>query len=646
MPEHDPNRAAENCSGPLRPPREAGVCGYLTKAIPEEDVILRRPPLSALAGLMLGACLASVAVHAGPSANAQLDLVAACTKLADLKNFPVTSTRITLAQFSPPGIQFVSTLKAVYHMLRDGTKLRMTDLWMPGHCQVQGIINERTGTDGFHYGDMFEVRLPRPADWNGRFMFQGGGGTEGSLPPAIGIAGTLSPTLAQGWAVASQDGGHEDRRLPNPNAFYLEQEAVVDHAYRSIDVTTQTAKFLIEAYYGQKPKHSYFVGCSTGGRQGMVFSQNFPDYFDGIIAGDPVFDLEAIAVAEAWSVQHIKAITPQPIKTLQNGRPLLYRAFPSSDQRLFQSALLAACDHLDGVIDGVVDNPSACEVTFDPATFVFPDNGQALQCVGAKTATCLSPAQIDAIKTIREGPRNSLGQAIKSPSGGVVKDHADNTVRGYAYDGGYMAPSGIPPRKIGTPTSPPGDFLLGLGQMPYAWISPADPGFDPLNFNFDTDITRLNAQSPIVTYSTSLNLAEFKRRNGKIIWYHGLSDPGPPAASTIAYYKGLAERNEGFENTMKFARLFLVPNMGHCGGGPATDQFDLLTPLVSWVEDGAAPNVILASGTKFTSAPTARSRPLCPYPQEVRYVGSSADDISIATNYKCVPPLSADDERR
>ena len=603
---------------------------------------LRRCPIPALAALLSGACLAGFGAQVSLSAD---DPVTACTNLANLSKFPVTSTRITLARFNPPGESVSSVLKGMSQMLNNGTKFRTNDMWLPGHCQVQGIINERIGTDGLQYGDMFEVRLPAPADWNGRFMFQGGGGTEGSLPPATGNAGTLSPTLAHGWAVATQDGGHENSRLPYPNAFYLEPQAVLDHAYRSIDATTQTAKFLIDAYYGQKPKRSYFVGCSTGGRQGMVLSQNFPDYYDGIIAGDPVFDLEAISLGEAWSVRHIKAITPSPLQKLPNGRPILYPAFPEPDQNLFQSALLAACDHLDGVVDGVIDNPSACQTTFDPATFVFPSNGQPLQCVGAKTATCLSPAQIDAIKKINEGARNSLGLPIKSPAGGVVRDHADNTVRGYAYDGGYMTPSGIPQRKIGTPTSAPGDFFLGLGQIPYGWISPPDPSFDPLSFNFDTDMARLNSQSPIVTYSTSLNIADFKQRNGKIIWYHGLSDPGPSATSTIEYYKEMAARNDGFENTMKFARLFLVPNMGHCAGGPATDQFDALTPLVNWVEHGIAPDAILASGTNFLSAPTTRSRPLCPYPREVRYGGPPGGDLSIATNYKCVMPRGTDGSR-
>ena len=580
--------------------------------------------------------------------NAQSDPATACAKLANLTKFPVTSTRITLVQFNPPGTTSAASihtaiyngLRAVYHLLKDGTAYQANNVWLPGHCQIQGIINERIGTDGFQYGDMFEVRLPAPADWNGRFMLQGGAGTEGSVPSATGLAGTLSPALAHGWAIASQDGGHENSRLPNPNAFYLEEQAVIDHAYRSIDVTTQTAKFLIDAYYGQKPNRSYFVGCSTGGRQGMVLSQNFPDYFDGIVAGDPVFDLEAISLSEAWSVQHIKTITPKPIRTLADGKPILYPAFPAPDQMLLQSAILAACDHLDGIVDGVIDNSVACQATFDPDTFVFQSTGHPLRCAGPKIATCLAPAQINAVKKINEGPKNSQGHPTRSPAGGVVKNHADNTARGYAYDGGYMTPSGLPPRKIGTPNSPPGDYSLGLGQFPYAWISPPDPYFDPLSFNFDTDIARLNSRSPIITHSTSLDTAEFERRRGKIIWYHGLSDAGPPATGTIEYYKEMMATHGGLENTMTFARLFLIPNMGHCGGGSATDQFDALTPLVAWVEHDVAPDAIIASGTNFSSAPTTRSRPLCPYPQEVRYVGVAGGDLGVATNYKCVMPVS------
>jgi feruloyl esterase len=574
-------------------------------------------PVSVLGCVLIGTSAVSFGATASLAATPP-DPGKACADLAALTNFPVTPTQITLAKFNPAGAAS-----------SDGAAL-------PDHCQVQGIVNKRTGTDGFPYGDRFEVRLP--VQWNGRFMFQGGGGTEGAVPPATGNAGTLSPALAHGWAVASQDGGHENKDLPVPNQFFLDPQAVTDHAYRSIDATAQSAKFLIDAYYGQAPDRSYFVGCSTGGRQGMVFSQNFPDYFDGIVAGDPVYDLEAISLSEDWGVQAIAAITPTPIAKLANGGPVLYPAFPTADQNLFTSAILAACDKLDGTADGVVDNLPACWAKFDPATFVFPDTGQPLQCIGAKTATCLSAAQIDAVKKINQGPRNSLGQPIKVPASLAVREHPDNTVFGYAYDGGFMTPTGIPSRKIGTSSSPPGDFALGLGQIPYHWIAPANPRFDPLRFDFDKDVDNLNKSTPLVTYSASTDMARFKQRHGKIIWYHGVSDPGPPVHGTIAYYQALAARNGGVEQTKEFARLFLIPNMGHCRGGPATDQFDMLTPLVEWVEQGKAPDQIIASGMRFSSPPTTRSRPLCPYPQEARYVGPAGGDLGAASNYACVTP--------
>jgi hypothetical protein len=332
------------------------------------------------------------------------------------------------------------------------------------------------------------------------------------------------------------------------------------------------------------------------------------------------------------------AITPKPIEKLPNGGPVLYPAFPEADQKLVTSAILAACDKLDGTADGVLDNLPACWAKFDPATFVFPDTGQPLQCTGAKTASCLSPSQIGAVKKINQGPRNSLGQSIKAPASLAARDHGDNTVFGYAYDGGFMAPTGIPSRKIGTPSTPPGDFALGLGQIPYHWMEPANPGFDPLRFDFDKDVANLNKSTPLVTYSASTDLTKFKQRSGKIIWYHGVSDPGPPVHGTIAYYEALAARHGGLEQTKEFARLFLIPNMGHCRGGPATDQFDMLTPLVAWVEQGKAPEEIIASGTRFASPPTTRSRPLCPYPQETRYVGPAGGDLAAASNYACVAP--------
>src|SRR5260370_14950525 len=199
----------------------------------------RHLPVSVVGLLLVGGSAASLGASASLAATPP-DPAAACAKLATLADFPVAPTQIALTKFVPGG-----TTSA------DGVAL-------PDHCQVQGIINKRVGVDGFPYGDSFEVRLP--SQWNGRFMFQGGGGTEGAVPPATGSAGTLSPTLARGWAVASQDGGHENKDLPVPNQFFLDPQAVADHAYRSIDVTAQTAKFLIDAYYGQAPNRPSFPG--------------------------------------------------------------------------------------------------------------------------------------------------------------------------------------------------------------------------------------------------------------------------------------------------------------------------------------------------------------------------------------------------
>jgi hypothetical protein len=206
----------------------------------------RRHRIPVLASLLLGASLVSLGASSPPKNRP--DPETACANLANLTEFPVTPTQITLARWNPNGTTMANNVP------------------LPDHCQIQGIINQRIGIDGFPYGTRFEVRLPTHADWNRRFMFQGGGGTEGSVPAATGSAGTLSPTLAHGWAVASQNGGHQNSELPNNLQFALDPQAVVDHAYGSIDVTTQTAKFLIKAFYGWRPDYSYSVGCSTGGR--------------------------------------------------------------------------------------------------------------------------------------------------------------------------------------------------------------------------------------------------------------------------------------------------------------------------------------------------------------------------------------------
>ena len=564
---------------------------------------------------------------------------------------------------------------------------------LPERCIVNGYVNQHISpVDNCMYRNGFQVQLPLPAAWNGRFFMQGGGGTEGSVPPATGSnSGSAGANfgITNGYAVASQDGGHENSQLASPtcdagygnaNEFFLDPAGTIATAYQSIDVTALTANYLIAVYYGNNADRSYWVGCSTGGRQGMAMPQNFPQYFDGIVAGDPVYDLQAIGLSETYGVEQIlnvynTAMPPLPPITYvaqhapQPPGPILYPAFPVADQALFETALLQACDALDGVADGVIDNLPACKATFDPATATYVSGGVTypLQCPGAKNATCLSPAQVQAVKNINQGPRTTAagGPTVKAPAGAVADNHADNTAVGYAYDGGYMTTVGIPARKIGTPTTVPGDFALGVGTFGYGYFFPADPTYYSLDFDFNSpaDLAMLSPSTPLVTYSTSLDISKFVNYGHKIIWYHGLTDPGPPVLGTINYYNEMANQHGGLQKVQSFSRLYPVPNMDHCTGGATTDQFDMLTPLTQWVENGQAPGAVTARGTNFTAAvyqvpfvsgppanaPTTRSRPLCPYPQEARFTGSTTvvngvplatnpADLANASNYSCTMP--------
>ena len=524
---------------------------------------------------------------------------AECTALAGLQEFPVTPTRITLTQF----IEATATL--------------------PAHCRVQGIMEERSGVRGIPYGTRFEVRLP--ADWNGRFMFQGGGGTQGNLSNATGNAGTLSPTLARGFAVATENGGHDNSQLtPDPNGviiinnmFYDDPQAVRDWSYRSVEITTRTAKYLIRSFYDKPARYSYFVGCSTSGRQGIAMAQDFARHYDGIVAGDPFFVPPHISLSETWTIQQVKSVSPVGA----DGKPIWHLSYSVADRNLFTGAILEACDALDGLQDGVIDNHAACQ--FDPDTFVFAATGQPLQCAGAKTDSCLSPAQVGAIKKMADRPRTSWGEPVVAPNGWPVT--------GYPYDGGWMEPSGIPARNIGSPTQQPGNLSLGTAQLPLFWFTRPDPTYDPVDFDWDRDMSLVVKSAPGVR--DDVDFADFRNHGGKIIFYHGMSDSGPPWTYTAYFHERLTRRGQGKGPLDDFARLYLVPNMGHCSGGPSTDRFDFLTPLMAWVEKGQAPNTVIASGSNFKTAPTTRSRPLCPYPQTLRYAGSG--DIADAASYRC-----------
>ena len=466
---------------------------------------------------------------------------------------------------------------------------------LPAHCLVQGMIDQRTGYAGKSYGMGFELRLP--AAWNGRFLFQGGGGTDGVVRPAVG-AGNTTPeaALAKGFAVVSTDAGHQGQ----DTSFGQDQQARIDYAYNALGRVTGVAKQIVARFYGKPANKSYFMGCSNGGRQGMMAAQRFPTLFDGIIAGDPGFRLSRAAIAEAWDNQAFLAIAPKD----DSGMKIFSQALTETDLTLMSKAVLEACDPGDGLKDGLIDNPQACR--FDPAV---------LACKGTDTNGCLSAPKIDAMKKIFSGAVNSRGDKLYSD---------------WPWDGGIGSP-GWRVWKLGnskTAQSNAINMTMGAGSLKEYFSTPFDPNFDTLKYDFDKDPARI-ASTTAINDPDSTQLSTFSGRGAKLMLYHGMSDPVFSANDTIRYYQRLADDNGGAAKVRDFARLYLIPGMNHCGGGPALDQFDALSALVDWVEKGSAPESLRATGPAFPG----RSRPMCSFPQQPHYKGTgSVDD---AGSFEC-----------
>jgi len=481
-----------------------------------------------------------------------------------------------------------------------------TGLLLPGHCVVTGSIQPRTGVDGKPYATGFELSLPD--QWNGRFLYLGGGGNDGvlrdtSMPSSISI-GTPSP-LSQGYAVVSTDAGHSGQSA----SFGLDPRARVDHAFDSHHKTAVSAKALIAQRYGRGPAFSYFSGCSGGGRQGMVFSQRYPELFDGITAGAPAMRVSSGAtVAAMWNTAKLTAAAPLDAA----GRPILSRAFSNADLNLLAQGINAACDAADGVADGMVQNTNACR--FNPAV---------LRCTGAKTDTCLSGVQVDALQAVFAGPRNSAGTALYA---------------GQPWDPGVAAP-GWRQWTLGNSSTDKPDsryVFLMVDALVHEFFTPPDPTFDYRQFNFDKDPARMAWFSALYDTYEDDRLAAFKQRGGKLLFIHGMADPIFSAQEMLAYYGQLAANNGGIAATQAFARAYVVPGMTHCSGGPATDHFDSIQAMVDWVEKGQAPDRIAAWAAPNQAWFPKRSRPLCPWPRYARYTGSGS--VEDAANFVCAAP--------
>jgi feruloyl esterase len=401
-----------------------------------------------------------------------------------------------------------------------------------------------------------EVWLPAPARWNGKMLGTGNGGYSGDVSYAA-----MRSAISLGYATAGSDTGHQGGDL----RFGLgHPEKINDWGYRAVHVMTEVAKLVIRNYYGRFARLAYFSGCSTGGHQALTEAQRHPGDYDGIVAGAPGNNRVRLNIGFLWSW----------LATHGGQNP----PFPASKLPMLNQAVVAACDGLDGARDGVIGDPRRCR--FDPSS---------LLCKGDDAATCLTAPEVSAVRSVYAGARNPLtGERLFA---GWVR----GSEAGWAsYFVGHPEPARL-------------DFWR-------YWVF-HNPEWDPDTFDFDRDVAFADTEMAVVS-ANDPNLRAFKDRKGKLILYHGWADPVVPPDDTIRYFENVEKTMGGASSTGDFVRLFLVPGMGHCGGGPGPTTFDVLSALDAWVSDGIAPETIAASHLENGSV--AYTRPLCRFPQVAR----------------------------
>lgn len=538
-----------------------------------------------------------------------LTIVAAAAMAACGGGEALDCTEITTDRLALPGLKVAQAVEVA----ASGA--------LPAHCKVSGSVNERTGIDGKPYAIGFELRLPRLADWKHKFFFQGGSGTDGAISPAVGdLVNTTSTTaLAQGYAVVATDGGHATGR--SDPSFGLDPQARIDYGYNAVGTLTPLAKVIVARHYGDIPQRSYFMGCSNGGRQAMVAATRFANQFDGLVAAAPGFNLPKAALAQAWDTQQFMSA---------GAGQLPKDVFPQAAMTLVSQRILAKCDALDGASDGIVNDRAACQSAFNLDTDVPT-------CSAEGTGGCLSAAQKAALQRIFDGVKNSAGQSLYANwpwDPGI----AGGNWRFWKLDAGF-APL-------------PFNTLTGSGAVGYIFATPPDMpdltdgglGYQ-LSMNFDVQGPKIYAtQAPynesamsFMTPPNPTQLTKLKQHGGKLIVYHGTADPVFSANDTIAWYEAL---KSGDVTAANYARLFLVPGMNHCNGGPSTDQFNMLAALEDWVEKGKAPEQLTAAvnpadpDVVAAGWPATRTRPLCVYPKQAR-LKPGATDLESAASFVC-----------
>lgn len=485
-------------------------------------------------------------------------------------------------------------------LAKDGISIRAAPVaaegGLPARCRVTGTIEPEIGV---------EIWLPTET-WNGKLLVAGCYGLCGAIRPD-----QMEDAVARGYATATTDAGHSDQKYRDSRWAYNNTMLEDDFGHRAVHLTTRLAKSLARAYYGRREQYAYFRGCSTGGRQALVSAWRHPDDFDGIIAGAP-FD-------QALSVPHM--IWADRVNTGADGQPILGRR----QFNLLRKAVLGRCDAADGIVDSVVGDPQGCD--FRP---------ESLACASGQERDCLTPAQIAAAGKIYGGPADSAGRRL-APFGAAPGSE-------FTWARQLLGKDGKPP------------FFYSIGQnwMQYHAFEPDPPlGSGPLVFDFDKDPARLTAGLARVGYQPELEA--FAESDGKLIVYHGWADESLQPAHTLAYWEAALERNGGVAGLARFARLYMLPGVLHCGGGTAAGDVDYLSALERWVEEGQGPDMLVAWRTKDSVPVTVRQprfplegdvllkRPLFPYPEVARYRGTG-DPLDPASYERMAPgrPVATD----
>jgi len=458
----------------------------------------------------------------------------------------------------------------------------------PAYCRVTGLIAPEIA---------FEVSLP--SKWNGRFYMIGNGGHAGEALDDAGRVAQRNDALRLGFAFAQTNTGHDARKEPGGTFVLSNPQKAIDYAWRAVHLTATTAKDITKDYYGKAVSRAYWNSCSNGGRQGLLEAQRFPHDFDGIVANAPWVDQTGFTIGAMWNQ---KALSQAPVT--------------AAKLALVADQVMAKCDAIDGLKDGLIDDPRKCN--FDPRRDV-PACG-----AGTDRADCLTPAQAETIAKIYSGPMSNGKPFFPGYMPG------SEAVTAGLFGGGTG--SGWLNVIVTTqPDGKPADFNLAENTMQYLVFNPPKPGYDYKTFDFDRDIHLLDDWSKKAD-AKNPDLSKFHKRGGKLLMTYGWADSILQPMAGVNYYEQAVAKNG--PATSDFFRLFMVPGMAHCGGGIGPDRHDPMTAMINWVEKDKSPASMIAS--RVVDNQVVRTRPLCPYPQVARYSGQGS--IDDASNFRCVAP--------